>query len=62
MCNLCKENERKLQIIGNVHVQRHNSVENGSIIPKIELDLDIFMLISIAYQISFQYVTPLQSK
>jgi hypothetical protein len=39
----------------------HNSVKNGSIIPKREFELDIFYDKSV-YQISFQYVKPVRRK
>jgi hypothetical protein len=46
MCNQCKENERKLQIIGIFlsPIKSYNSVKNESIVPKTEPDLDIFMI------------------
>jgi hypothetical protein len=45
MCSQCEENERKLQIIGNFKSKGHTSVKYGSIVSKIELDLDILMII-----------------
>ena len=45
MSILCEENERKLQITGIFSTSKgHNSVENCSIVPNIELDLDIIMI------------------
>jgi alanyl-tRNA synthetase len=40
----------------------HNSVKNGSIIPKTELDLDIINYDKSVYQSSFQYLQPVQKK
>jgi hypothetical protein len=49
MCNQCKENERKLQIIKILEIFQsprggHNSVKNGSIVAKTDFDLDILMI------------------
>jgi hypothetical protein len=44
MCNQCKENERKLQIIGIFRSPRGITVENCTILTKTELDLDILRI------------------
>ena len=45
MCIQCKENERKLQITGIFSKSKgHNSVKNGSIVPKILLGLNILTI------------------
>jgi hypothetical protein len=58
MCIQCKENERKLQIIGIFRSPRTITVQNGSIVPKTELDLDILMMnmcIKFHFNLCIQY-------
>lgn len=46
ICNLRKENGRKLQISGFFlcPIKEHNSDENWSIVPKIKMDLDMIII------------------
>jgi hypothetical protein len=56
MCNLCRENEWKLQIIRLFSNSKcHNSVTYCSVVPRIERNLDIRV---INHQISFHSVQP----
>jgi hypothetical protein len=60
MCIQCKENKRKLQFTGIFSKSKgHNSVKNGSIVPKILLGLNI---LTINLYTKFQFNMSIQCK
>jgi hypothetical protein len=63
MGNFCKENEKKLQIIGIfISPTGHNSVKNGLIRSKTELGKDILAINLYTQFQSSQYVQSVQIK